>query len=168
MPREGDKLYLHLDISQWATNVVIVREEAGIQYPIYYTNKALLDVEMRNPKMERWALVLVMATRKLRSYFQAYPIIVMTDQPLRHILYNPEASGWLVKWSVELSEFDIRYWPRTTIKAQTLADLVVECTTANQNSGGSREADKEDVNEIWIFMVDGSKGTNSECMCDSD
>lgn len=123
---------------------------------------------MRNPKIERWALVLVMATRKLRSNFQAYPIIVMTEQPLRQMLYKPEASRRLVKWSVELSEFDISYQPRTTIKAQTLADFVVECTAANQDSSGSREADKEDVNEIWILMIDGSKRTKNECRCDSD
>ncbi|KAL0382475.1 UNVERIFIED_CONTAM: hypothetical protein Scaly_0534800 [Sesamum calycinum] len=34
--------------------------------------------------------------------------------------------GQLVKWAIELSEYDISYLPRTTIKAQALADFVSE------------------------------------------
>lgn len=44
-------------------------------------------------------------------------MIIVTNQPLRQILYKPEDSGLLVKWSVELSEFDIIYQPQATIKA---------------------------------------------------
>lgn len=110
-PREEDKLNLYLAISQWPTSAVIVREEAGIQYPVYYNSRALLDVETRYPKMEKWVLALVIAAKKLRSYFQAYLIIVMTGQPFRQVLYKPEVSGRLVKWLVELSEFDISYQP---------------------------------------------------------
>lgn len=49
----------------------------------------------------------------------------------RQMLHKPEASGRLVNWSVELSEFDINYQPRTTIKDQALADFIVKCTEAN-------------------------------------
>lgn len=68
MPREWDVLYLYLAISEWATSAVIVREEAGVQYPVYYTNK--LNAKTRYSKMEKWVLVLVMVARKLRPYFQ--------------------------------------------------------------------------------------------------
>lgn len=108
-----------------------MREEAGIQHSVYYTSKALLDAETRYPKMEKWALALVVAARKLRPYFPAYPIIIMTDQLLRQVLHKPEASGHLVKWSVELCEFEISYQPRTTMKALALANFVVECTEAD-------------------------------------
>lgn len=84
---------MYLAISQWPTSAVIVREEAGIQYLVYYNSRTLLDVETRYPKMEKWVLALVIAAKKLRSYFQAYPIIVMTDQPFRQVLYKPKASG---------------------------------------------------------------------------
>lgn len=61
--------------------------------------------------MEKWALALVVAARKLRPYFQAFPVVVVTDQPLRQMLHKSEASGQLVKQTIKLSEFDISYKP---------------------------------------------------------
>ena len=58
-------------------------------------------------------------------------------------MHSPKASGRLVKWAIELGEFDIKYKPRTAIKAQALADFVVECTIANQEVGGKEEVDKQ-------------------------
>lgn len=52
----------------------------------------------------------------------------MTDQPLRQILLKPNAFGRLIKWSMELSEFNITYRLRLAMKAQALADFVAECT----------------------------------------
>ncbi|XP_077232053.1 uncharacterized protein LOC143865834 [Tasmannia lanceolata] len=74
-----------------------------------------------------------MAARKLRPYFQAHMIKVLTDQPLRQVLHRPDTSWRLVKWAVELSEFDIRYLPRPAIKAQVLADFVADCTIYQQS-----------------------------------
>ncbi|XP_052289962.1 uncharacterized protein LOC127899863 [Citrus sinensis] len=81
--REGDELYLYLAISKWATSSVLVREDKGKQHPVYYTSKALVDAETRYPVIEKWTLALAIAARKLRPYFQAHLIVVMTDQPLR-------------------------------------------------------------------------------------
>ena len=104
-------LFLYMAVSDHATSSVLVRDEEGVQYPIYYTSKALLDAETRYPSLEKWALALVVAARKLRPYFQAFPVLVITNQPLRQTLNKPNSSGWLVKWAIELSEFDISYKP---------------------------------------------------------
>ena len=72
------------------------------------------------------ALALVSASKKLRPYFQCHPIVVVTNYPLRNVLHKPDLSGRLVKWAIELSEFDISYLPRTAIKSQALADFVAE------------------------------------------
>ncbi|XP_074352062.1 uncharacterized protein LOC141691224 [Apium graveolens] len=69
-----------------------------------------------------------MASRKLRHYFQSQTIQVVTSQSLKKILTRPEASGRVVAWSIELGEFDLEYILRTAIRAQALADFVVECT----------------------------------------
>ncbi|XP_077219690.1 uncharacterized protein LOC143853872 [Tasmannia lanceolata] len=74
-----------------------------------------------------------MAAKKLRPYFQAHTIKVMTDQPLRQVLHRPDTSGRLVKWAVELSEFDIQYLPMPAIKAQVMADFMAECTSHQQS-----------------------------------
>ena len=54
--------------------------------------------------------------------------MVLTDQPLRRILGRPETSGRLMKWALELEEFEVIYRPRTVIKGQALADFLVEFT----------------------------------------
>ncbi|XP_024035603.1 uncharacterized protein LOC112096410 [Citrus clementina] len=157
-PRVGDKLYLYLAISDRAVSSVLVREEEGVQYPIYYTSKALLDAETRYPPLEKWALALVVAGRKLRPYFQAFPVSVITNQPLRQTLHKPDASGRLVKWAVELSEFDIDYKPRAAIKAQAMADFVAEFTEP-EVCLDQQDADiGNDETQVWQMSVDGSSG----------
>ena len=47
---------------------------------------------------------------------------------MKQVLRRPEASGRLVKWAVELTQFDILYQPRTVIKGQALADFIAEFT----------------------------------------
>ena len=66
--------------------------------------------------MEKLAFALVTAARKLKPYFQAHTVNVLIDKPLRRAMNNPEAAGRLALWAIELSEFDIRYRPRTAIK----------------------------------------------------
>ncbi|KAL0355721.1 UNVERIFIED_CONTAM: hypothetical protein Sradi_4019000 [Sesamum radiatum] len=70
------------------------------------------------------ALALVVTARRFRPYFLSHPIGVKTNTLLKQTLGKPDTSGRLVKWAVELSEYDIAYMPRTTIKAQALADFV--------------------------------------------
>ena len=67
--------------------------------------------------MEKLAFALITASRKLRYYFQAHVINVMTDHLLKKAMNRLEAAGRLIQWAVELSEFDIRYQPRHAIKA---------------------------------------------------
>ena len=61
--------------------------------------------------MEKLAFALVTAAQKLKPYFQAHTIIVLTDQPLKIVISSPEAIGRMALWAIELSEFDIQYRP---------------------------------------------------------
>ena len=56
----------------------------------------------------------------------------MTDQPIRIAMNKPEAAGRMVQWAIELSQFDVEYYPRTAIKAQALADFIAEFTTPKE------------------------------------
>ena len=80
--------------------------------------------------MEKLILALITTSKKLQPYFQAHTIEVPTEYPMKKILHKPETSGRLMKWAIELSEFDIRYKPRTTVKGQILADFIIEFTLA--------------------------------------
>ena len=80
--------------------------------------------------MEKLILKLVTTARKLRPYFQAHIIEIPTEYPMKQVLHKPETSVRLMKWSIELREFDIRYKPKTSIKGQILADFIMEFTLA--------------------------------------
>ena len=62
--------------------------------------------------MEKLALALVNAVRKLRHYFHAHTIKVLTEHPLRAILQKADLSRRMVKWAIELDKHDIRIVPR--------------------------------------------------------
>lgn len=64
----------------------------------------------------------------MRPYFVSHTIVMRTNQPLKTILGKIEASGRMLKWAVELGQFEIFYEPRTAIKGQALADFVKEGT----------------------------------------
>ncbi|KAK3003449.1 hypothetical protein RJ639_018209 [Escallonia herrerae] len=127
-PFPGEDLLIYLSVTEVAVSTVLIREEDGVQKPIYYVSKVLQDVETRYLKIDKIALALIISARRLRPYFQSHTIVVLTDQPLRKVLMSPEASGRLVNWSVESGEFDLQYKPRTAVKAQALEDFIVECT----------------------------------------
>ena len=80
--------------------------------------------------MEKLILALVTTSRKLRPYFQAHTVEVPTEYPMKQILHKPEISGRLIKWAIELSEFDFRYKSRIDVKGQILADFIMEFTPA--------------------------------------
>ena len=72
------------------------------------------------------ALDLVIATRKLRPYFHSHTVWVLTSYLLRQVLQNSDTWGRLLKWAIELSQFEIEFQPRSVIKGQALADFVTE------------------------------------------
>ena len=127
-PSKGELLTLYLAISDISTSATLVRERNRVQQPVYYCSRALRGAEERYPKMEKLILALVTTSRKLRPYFQAHTVEVPTEYPMKKILHKPETSGRLIKWVIELSEFDIRYKPRTAIKGKILADFIMEFT----------------------------------------
>nr|XP_009400653.1 PREDICTED: uncharacterized protein LOC103984818 [Musa acuminata subsp. malaccensis] len=88
------------------------------------------------------------------SQHAAHPIEVITDQPLRQVLSKFDVTGRLLKWSIELEEFDIRYVPRTAIKAQSVADFIAELV---EDGNGSSEQSEE----AWDLHVDGSATSSS-------
>ena len=101
--------------------------------------------------MEKLILALVTVARKLRPYFQAHTIEISTEYPMKQVLHKPETSGRLMKWAIELSEFDIRYKPKTAIKGQVLADLIMEFTSAKLAEATQPMSDLP----IWRLSIDG-------------
>ncbi|KAM1798318.1 hypothetical protein ACFX12_032405 [Malus domestica] len=92
-PEVGDTLIIYLSVLASAVSYVLIRNDGNVERHVYYASKALQDAETRYSNIEKLALALVMSARKLRPYFQAHFIIVLTNHPLRQILQNPDTSG---------------------------------------------------------------------------
>ena len=71
---------------------------------------------------------------------------------MKQILYKPETSGRMIKWAIELSEFDIRYKLRIAVKGQILADFIMEFTPAQSTKATKLAPDLP----IWRLSVDGA------------
>ncbi|GJV12410.1 reverse transcriptase domain-containing protein [Tanacetum coccineum] len=74
--------------------------------------------KLKYTSMENLILALVCAAKRLQRYFQAHPIAVITDQPIKQIMSHPDVAGRFQKWSVMLGEHNITYRPRTSVKGQ--------------------------------------------------
>jgi ribonuclease HI len=85
----------------------------------------------------------------LRHYFQSHKIKVISSFPLGEILRSRDTVGRIVKWSVELGEFDLEFFPRQAIKSQFLADFVSEWTETQQPPPAEKP-------EHWKMYFDGS------------
>ena len=98
-------------------------EGALTQTPIYFVSEALNGSKLLYSEMEKMAYAVVMASRKLRYYFQSHKIKVPTSFPLRDMFENREASGRIGKWATKLAEHTIDFVSRSAIKSQVLADV---------------------------------------------
>jgi hypothetical protein len=68
----------------------------------------------------------LIASRKLGHYFQGHPIKVVTDRPLETILCNPNVTGRVAEWAMELQPFEISFKTTKVIKSKALAEFTVE------------------------------------------
>ncbi|KAM0972080.1 hypothetical protein ACFX13_020195 [Malus domestica] len=96
-PKAGDTLIIYLSVSASAVKSVLIRNDGNVKRHVYYASKALQDADARYSNIEKLALALVMSAQKLRPYFQAHSIIMLTNHPLRQILQNPDTSGRMIK-----------------------------------------------------------------------
>ena len=93
---------------------------------MFFVSKSLADAKTRYSHLEQAALALLIAAKKFRPYFQAHPIVVLPDLPLRSTIHKLDLSGRMACWAVELSEYGIQYKSRLSKKGQVLVDFIAE------------------------------------------
>ncbi|GKD46007.1 reverse transcriptase domain-containing protein [Tanacetum coccineum] len=97
-----ETLYVYLASSKEAISGVLMADREGKQTLIRYVSRTLHEAKRNYAPLEKLALCLMHLSRRLRRYFEAHPIKVITDQPIKQILNKPEVSGNLAKYAVEL------------------------------------------------------------------
>jgi ribonuclease HI len=119
-----------------------------VQRPVYYISEVLSETKAHYPQIQKLLYVVVLVRRKLRHYFEAHPVTVVSSFPLGEIIQNPDAAGRIAKWSVELMGETLANAPRKAIKSQILADFVAEWTDT--------QPPPQIQVECWTLYFDGS------------
>ncbi|GJV20773.1 reverse transcriptase domain-containing protein [Tanacetum coccineum] len=151
-PKPKEELIMYLSASYGAISAVLMTERDTVQTPVYFVSRALQAPELNYTPMEKLVLALVCAAKRLRRYFQAHPIVVITDQPIKQVISRLDVAGRLHKWSFMLGEHNITYRPRTSVKGQILADFLVE----KPNDALPEASVIETLQEPWTLFTDGS------------
>ena len=100
---QGADLFLYLTVSQTIVNSALIHEENKIQWSVCYIGQAFQGVEMKYPRMEKLALALLFAPRKLRPHFQTHAIIIIKSQPVKKSMSSSDAARRMIRWAIELN-----------------------------------------------------------------
>ncbi|GJW96646.1 reverse transcriptase domain-containing protein [Tanacetum coccineum] len=153
-PKENEELIIYLAAAKEAINAVLMTEREGKQIPIYFVSRAIRGPKINYNPMEKLVLAFLSVSSRLKRYFQAHAIVVITDQPIKQLLSNSEISGRMLNWKFELEGYDIQYRPRASIKGQILTDFIVE--RPEEESPDEPMTEPEKIPEPWTLFTDGS------------
>ncbi|GJV41994.1 reverse transcriptase domain-containing protein [Tanacetum coccineum] len=150
-----ETLYAYLTVSKEAVSSVLLTDRKGKQSPIHYVSRTLNEAERNYTPMEKLALSLVHMTRRLRRYFEAHPVKVITNQPIKQILNQTKASWKLEKYVIVLGEYNITFEPRNSVKGQVLAYFITETPNRWSPEGYFRTLEvapeRDDTQERTLF-----------------
>jgi ribonuclease HI len=149
-------LLLYLAASPTTVSAVLVEEKEHQnkmkQFPVYFASEALSGAKLNYSELEKIAYTVVMASRKLKHYFRAHRIKVLSAQSLKALFRNSEAIGRINKWATELNEFVVAFQHRSAIKSQALIDFIADWTPAAFDTTIQFEE------PTWIVHCDGAWG----------
>ena len=106
--------------------------------------------------MQKLLFGLLMASRKLRHYFQVHEITVVTCLPLQQILHNPDATRRIVEWALELSSFGLKFEITSMIHSRVLADFIAEWTSMPDEEIQETALPGKEADCDWIMYFDGA------------
>ena len=97
-----------------------------------------------------------MASRKLRHYFPAHEITVVTRLPLQRTLHNPDGTGRIVEWALELSSFGLKFESTSRIQSRVLVEFIAEWSSTPDEEIQETALPGKEANRNWIMYFDGA------------
>jgi hypothetical protein len=119
---------------------------------VYYINEVLHDAKMRYLEVHKLLYAVLIVSRKLHDYFQANKISMFCSYSLRAMLHNPNATGNIAKWAVELVEFELDFPPNHVVRSQVLADFMVDWAPRPCHPGGLDDGEPEPRAPVFIEL----------------
>ena len=166
-PIHKKPLLLYMATNSYVIGALIAQEDGGdVEQLVYYINCTLKDVETHYPRAERACLAIVYASQRLRHYFLAYEVWLMTkSHAIKALLQQPILSGRISQWLLQLSQYDLKMGTPRAVKSQAIADLLAQFPGQEEFPLGDKVpgevAMAEEVRERWVMKFDGSSTTQS-------
>jgi ribonuclease HI len=144
-PQPDQPLILYVSTTHTAVNRALVQERKISngdkkmlhQVPIYFVSEALAGSKKYYLELEKICYAVVMSARKLRHYFEAHIVRVLTNKPLNNIFENHDSLSRIGKWAMELSEYVIDFEKRSAIKLQVLIDFIANWIETSSYTKGT-------------------------------
>ncbi|PKI65573.1 hypothetical protein CRG98_014073 [Punica granatum] len=165
-PTPGRPLVLYLTVRRQSLGCMLgqVEESTHTERAIYYLSKKFTDGESNYPEIEKMCCALVWVMQSLRQYTLYHTVRLLSKaDPLKYLLDSPSSTRNLAKWRCQLTEYDIEYVSRTSVKGQAIADHLAEFpiedhTPINPDfpDEGILQVDDEGEKSGWKMYFDGA------------
>jgi hypothetical protein len=124
-PEQGQPLILYISVTHLVLSGALVvlnetaqkRNTVKQQYLAYFVSKVLAGSKKYFSKVEKICYAVIMSARKLRHYFEAHTVRVLTNHRLHDIFGNKDSSGRINKWATVLLEYIVDFQKHNIIKS---------------------------------------------------
>ncbi|KAH0776475.1 hypothetical protein KY290_007886 [Solanum tuberosum] len=142
-------------------NLGTLENEAKKAQELHSLSRTLIGAELNYTPIEKMFLALLYAIRKLRHYFEAYTIkLISRADPIKFVMTRPVLSGRLARYSILFNQYEIIYTPQKAMKGQALANFLADHPLPGkwETSGEFPNGDAYFTEELpaWTMFFDGS------------
>ncbi|GKA49976.1 reverse transcriptase domain-containing protein [Tanacetum coccineum] len=143
---------------------ILLAEREKKQVMIYFISMVLQRAELNYLELKKIIIALVHAARRLKRYFQAHPIRVLTDKPIKQILARPNKLGRKSKCAIELGEHNIEFKGRNSVKGKILADFLAKTPSKEENDTNTKKSaitsKVPTLENVWKLYTDGASSSD--------
>ena len=162
MPPQKDlPLSLYLTTTDTAMGPMLAQTVDQEERAVYYISKKFQGYEIKYSLLEKRCLALVWATKKLRHYLLSHQVEVLSKMdPIKYLFNKPILNGRIARWTLMLSEFELKYKPLKAIKGRAICDFLANNAIPDSSNTNTLDFPDEDIFhtelDVWNLYFDGA------------